>query len=123
MKTILVVDDEFDILTVWRLLLERHGYTVLTASNGVAALEQIRKTRPDIIVSDCMMPIMSGQQLCAVLNADADLRDIPILLCSAAATLPFSRILISNTRVSRFHSTPCCRRCNASLRNPAPDGQ
>ena len=40
MKTILVVDDEFDILTVWRLLLERHGYTVLTASNGAAALEQ-----------------------------------------------------------------------------------
>ncbi|RAS35444.1 response regulator [Paraburkholderia bryophila] len=88
MKTILVVDDEFDILTVWRLLLERHGYAVLTASNGAAALEQIRNTRPDIIVSDCMMPIMSGQQLCAVLNANADLRDIPILLCSAAADIP-----------------------------------
>ena len=68
MKTILVVDDEFDILTVWRLLLERHGYTVLTASNGAAALEQIRKTRPDIIVSDCMMPVMSGLQLCAEPN-------------------------------------------------------
>lgn len=88
MKTVLVVDDEFDILTVWRLLLERHGYTVLTASNGAAALEQIRNTRPDAIVSDCMMPIMSGPQLCAALFADPDLRLIPIILCSAAADIP-----------------------------------
>ena len=88
MKTVLVVDDEFDILTVWRLLLERHGYRVLTASNGAAALEQIRNTRPDVIVSDCMMPIMSGQQLCAALFADPDLRAIPIILCSAAADIP-----------------------------------
>lgn len=88
MKTILVVDDEFDILTVWRLLLERHGYTVLTAPNGAAALEQIRRTPPDFIVSDCMMPVMSGLQLCAALNADADLRAIPIILCSAAADIP-----------------------------------
>jgi len=88
MKTILVVDDEFDILTVWRLLLERHGYTVLTASNGAVALEQIRRTKPDIIVSDCMMPVMSGLQLCAALYADPELRDIPIILCSAAADIP-----------------------------------
>ncbi|OLL28155.1 response regulator [Burkholderia sp. SRS-W-2-2016] len=88
MKTILVVDDEFDILTVWRLLLERHGYTVLTASNGAAALELVRTSRPDIIVSDCMMPVMSGIQLCAALNADAELREIPIILCSAAADVP-----------------------------------
>jgi CheY-like chemotaxis protein len=88
MKTILVVDDEFDILTVWRLLLERHGYTVLTASNGAAALDHIRTNRPDIIVSDCMMPIMSGLQLCAALHADPDLRAIPIILCSAASDIP-----------------------------------
>ncbi|WP_027214859.1 response regulator [Burkholderia sp. WSM2232] len=88
MKTILVADDEFDILTVWRLLLERHGYSVLTASNGAVALEQIRRTRPDIIVSDCMMPVMSGLQLCAALYADPDLRSIPVILCSAAADIP-----------------------------------
>jgi CheY-like chemotaxis protein len=103
MKTILVVDDEFDILTVWRLLLERHGYTVLTASNGVAALEQIRRSRPDIIVSDCMMPLMSGLQLCAALYADPDLRDIPIILCSAAADIapqPNPRIAYARKPIS-----------------------
>ena len=61
---------------------------MLTASNGAAALEQIRTIRPDIIVSDCMMPIMSGLQLCAALYADPDLRTIPIILCSAAADIP-----------------------------------
>lgn len=88
MKTILIVDDEIDLLTVWLLLLERHGYTVLTAINGAAALEQIHETRPDIVVSDCMMPVMSGPQLCAALNDDPDLRAIPILLCSSAADIP-----------------------------------
>jgi CheY-like chemotaxis protein len=88
MKTILVVDDEFDILTVWRLLLERHGYTVLTAPNGSVALELIRTNRPTIIVSDCMMPVMSGLQLCAALYADPQLREIPIILCSAASDIP-----------------------------------
>ncbi|MFM0206986.1 response regulator [Paraburkholderia sediminicola] len=88
MKTILVVDDEFDILTVWRFLLERQGYTVLTASNGAAALEQVDRTRPDVIVSDCMMPVMSGPQLCAALYDAPGLRTIPIVLCSAAADIP-----------------------------------
>ncbi|WP_233852504.1 response regulator [Paraburkholderia sp. HD33-4] len=88
MKTILVVDDEFDILTVWRLLLERHGYAVQTASNGAVALELIHSSRPGIVVSDCMMPVMSGLQLCAALYADPQLRDIPIILCSAASDIP-----------------------------------
>jgi CheY-like chemotaxis protein len=88
MKTILVVDDEFDILTAWRLLLERHGYAVLTASNGAAALEQIDKIRPDVIVSDCMMPVMSGLQLCAALYNAPSLRTVPIILCSAVADIP-----------------------------------
>jgi CheY-like chemotaxis protein len=39
-------------------------------------------------VSDCMMPVMSGLQLCAALNADAELRTIPIILCSAASDIP-----------------------------------
>jgi CheY-like chemotaxis protein len=88
MKTIMVVDDEFDLLTTWRLLLEHVGYTVVTAPNGAVALELIRKEKPDLILSDCMMPVMSGPELCAALFEDADLRAIPIILCSAAAKIP-----------------------------------
>jgi CheY-like chemotaxis protein len=88
MKTILVVDDEFDLLTVWRLLLEAVGYRVITAPNGAKALELIHTTRPDLILTDCMMPVMSGPELCAALYADPELRRIPIILCSAAADIP-----------------------------------
>ncbi|MFL9912988.1 response regulator [Paraburkholderia sp. RL17-337-BIB-A] len=88
MKTIMVVDDEFDLLTVWSLLLEQVGYTVVTAPNGAVALELIRKATPDLILSDCMMPVMSGPELCAALLEDPDLRSIPIILCSAAVDIP-----------------------------------
>jgi CheY-like chemotaxis protein len=88
MKTILVVDDEFDLLTAWRLLLDIAGYAVMTAPNGAAALELIRKTKPDLILTDCMMPVMSGPELCAVLYRDETLRTIPIILCSAASDIP-----------------------------------
>ncbi|MDE1179766.1 response regulator [Paraburkholderia sp.] len=88
MKTILVVDDEFDILTVWRLLLEQQGYEVMTASNGAVALQLVRDNRPDLILSDCMMSVMTGPQLCAALYDDPDLRSVPVILCSAAADIP-----------------------------------
>lgn len=88
MKTILVVDDEFDILTVWKLLLEQQGYVVVTASNGAAALDQIRAKKPDLILTDCMMPIMSGLQLCAALFDDPEWRSIPVILSSAVADIP-----------------------------------
>lgn len=88
MKTILIVDDEFDVLTVWRLLLEQRGYAILTASNGAAALERVHEIRPNLVLTDCMMPVMSGPQLCEALYADPELRPTPIILCSAAADIP-----------------------------------
>lgn len=90
MKTILVVDDEFDMLTVWRLLLEQCGYTVITASNGAIALDRIRETLPDLIVTDYMMPVMSGAELCAALAADARWQSIPVIFCSAALDFPLA---------------------------------
>ncbi|MEK6421308.1 MAG: response regulator [Burkholderia gladioli] len=88
MKTILVVDDEFDMLTVWRLLLEQCGYAVVTAPNGAIALDRIREMPPDLIVTDYMMPVMSGAELCAALAADERWRAIPVIFCSAALDFP-----------------------------------
>jgi CheY-like chemotaxis protein len=88
MKMIMVVDDEFDLLAVWRLLLEAEGYDVVTASNGAVALQLVRQARPDLIFSDCVMPIMTGPELCANLYQDFQLRDIPVILCSSASRIP-----------------------------------
>jgi len=88
MKKILVVDDEFDLLTTWRLVLQMEGYEVSTASNGLLALESVRANPPDLIITDWMMPIMDGVALCHALAADNTLAQIPVVLSSAAARTP-----------------------------------
>jgi CheY-like chemotaxis protein len=88
MKKILVVDDEFDLLTTWRLVLQMEGYEVDTASNGLRALESVRAHAPDLIVTDWMMPVMDGLAFCRALAADDTLAQIPVVLTSAAARMP-----------------------------------
>ncbi len=101
MKKILVVDDEFDLLTTWRLVLQMEGYAAVTASNGLVALDLARADPPDLIVTDWMMPKMDGVALCNALAADDRLSQIPVVLTSAAARLPAT----DHPRVE-FHRKP-----------------
>jgi CheY-like chemotaxis protein len=82
-KLILVVDDEFDVLSAYTMLFEYRGFRVRTASNGEEALAAAARDRPDIVVSDYMMPIMDGAQLCLKWREDPELKDIPFILASA----------------------------------------
>ena len=82
-KIILVVDDEFDVLSAYTMLFEYRGYRVRTAANGEQALAAAARERPDIVVSDYMMPVMDGAQLCLLWSTDPDLRKIPFILSSA----------------------------------------
>ena len=82
--TILVVDDEFDIVTVNTMLFAYHGYRVVGASNGREALAAVALQRPDLIVSDYMMPIMNGVEFCHAVKSDPALQAIPFILLSAA---------------------------------------
>ncbi|MDR7051524.1 CheY-like chemotaxis protein [Duganella sp. 3397] len=93
-KLILVVDDEFDVLSAYTMLFEYRGYRVRTAGNGEEALAMAALERPDIVISDYMMPVMDGAQLCLLWRADPDLRHIPFILASAGLlrrdeTLPY----------------------------------
>jgi two-component system, OmpR family, alkaline phosphatase synthesis response regulator PhoP len=81
--TILLVDDEEDLLDLLQYALERAGFTVLTAQDGVQGLRQAQMTRPDLIVLDIMMPRMDGIELCHRLREDAHLRLTPILMLTA----------------------------------------
>jgi CheY-like chemotaxis protein len=101
MKTILVVDDEFDILTTWRLVLEMEGYAVVTATNGKSALEAARSNAPDLVITDWMMPHMDGVALIRELAASDTLGAVPIILMSAAAHAP----KLAHAR-ARFHRKP-----------------
>jgi CheY-like chemotaxis protein len=84
MHSILLVDDDPDILVAWGVILVDEGYEVRFARNGVEALDAVKLGRPDVIVTDWMMPLMDGAELCRRLKAQPDLANVPILVHSAA---------------------------------------
>ena len=83
--TILLVDDDPDILQLLTLTLRPEGYRLLSASNGNAALEIARAERPDLLLLDWNMPGRNGLEVCRVLRAEPDpeLRDVPVVLLTA----------------------------------------
>lgn len=83
MKTVLVVDDEIDILAFLVELLDGEGYRALSASDGQAALEAIAGDTVDLIIADTMMPRLSGPDLVRHIRDRPDVRHIPVILMSA----------------------------------------
>jgi CheY-like chemotaxis protein len=91
MNTILVVDDDTDFLTAMRALLEFERYEVMTATDGAKALEAAHRRKPGLVLTDWMMPVMDGAELCRRMKGDPALCDVPAVLWSAAgvpATMP-----------------------------------
>ena len=84
-KKILAVDDEKHIVRLVQVNLERAGYEVVTASDGVEALEQVKNELPDMIVCDVMMPRMDGFEVLRRLKADQSTREIPVIMLTAKA--------------------------------------
>lgn len=80
---ILVVDDEEDIRDLVCMNLRRAGYAVAEASDGLQALGQVRRTSPDVIVLDVMMPELDGLGVCRQLRSDPETADIPIIMLTA----------------------------------------
>jgi two-component system phosphate regulon response regulator PhoB len=84
MATILIVDDEPPIAEFLSELLEDEGHRVLLANHGRKALERIASEPPDLVISDLMMPVMDGGQLCITLRKNPRTAAIPIIMISAA---------------------------------------
>lgn len=83
-RTILIVDDEVDLLELLTYNLEGEGFRVVTAPNGIEGLEAARKEEPDLIVLDIMMPKMDGVEVCRRLRQDSErLRATPIIMLTA----------------------------------------
>lgn len=81
--TILVVDDEDDLLSLLDYNLKQEGFEVVLARDGVEAIEQTQEHEPDLIILDVMMPKMNGIEVCERLRKDAHLRTIPIMMLTA----------------------------------------
>jgi len=84
MATVLIVDDDPAIRQLLCDLAEEFGHVVLSASNGVAALKLARAARPQLILSDVMMPGLDGYGLVHALRTDPALAQTPVFLMSAA---------------------------------------
>ena len=84
-KRILVVDDEADFCSIVQCNLEKEGFDVEVAYDGVQGLRKVRQNPPDAIVLDVMMPEKDGYEVCRELKADKKYADIPILLLTAVA--------------------------------------
>lgn len=80
---ILVVEDVPVVLAALRTRLESEGYTVITARDGVEALEQARAVQPDLMLLDLMLPRLSGERVCQELRGDPRIRSIPVVVVSA----------------------------------------
>ena len=79
-KKILIVEDEANIRELLRLYLEREGYTVIEAENGVEGIKKWKSEKPDMLLLDVMMPVMDGWAVCKEIRAESD---VPIIMLTA----------------------------------------
>jgi two-component system alkaline phosphatase synthesis response regulator PhoP len=82
-KKILVVDDEVHIVQVVAIKLRNNGFEVVTAENGAEGLETAVREKPDLIVSDFQMPVLSGLEMIEQLRTKPETRDIPVIMLTA----------------------------------------
>ena len=82
-KIILVVDDEPDIALALKDRLEMEGYQIITAADGMEALEKLAETEPALILMDVMMPRMNGFQACRKIKSTTEWSKIPVILLTA----------------------------------------
>jgi PleD family two-component response regulator len=87
-RRILVVDDEEHIRRILKFQLEKNGYQVVMAENGEEALNIVRRSAPDLILLDLMMPKIDGFEVCRRLRADFQTSQIPIIMLTAKSDLP-----------------------------------
>jgi CheY-like chemotaxis protein len=79
---ILVADDELDIRNLTKIILEKNGYQVSLATNGVEALQKAQDELPDLILLDVVMPAKDGWEVCKILKSQEKTKHVPIIICT-----------------------------------------
>jgi len=103
--TILVVDDEPDIVSTIKARLEWNKFKVETASNGSLALEKLESLKPNLILLDGNMPVMSGFQMLEQLRQNSEFKDIPVIMLTAVCE-PNNIALAGSLGVTEYVTKP-----------------
>jgi two-component system alkaline phosphatase synthesis response regulator PhoP/two-component system response regulator VicR len=85
-RHILVAEDDPNILRQIEFNLQTHGFSVETAMTGAEALKKLMVRRPDLLITDIMMPEMDGHELVSSLRGDEQLADLPVIMLTARST-------------------------------------
>ena len=120
-KKILIVEDEANIRELLRLYLEREGYTVLEAENGVEGIKKWKSDKPDMLLLDVMMPQLDGWQVCREIRKSSD---VPIIMLTAKGET-FDKVLglelgADDYVTKPFDTKEVVARIKAVLRRTAP---
>src|SRR5438046_2514785 len=84
-NTVLIIEDERDVVDLLALNLRKAGFTTSTAPDGAAGLEKARNEKPALIILDLMLPKMPGLEVCKILKSDPGTRQVPIMMLTAKA--------------------------------------
>ncbi len=103
--TVLLIEDEPNIIEAIRFLLSREGWQVATHADGADAVETVRSVRPDLLILDVMLPGRSGMDILRDLRGDAEWRGLPVLMLTARGQAR-DRDMAERAGASRFMTKP-----------------
>lgn len=83
-KTILLVDDNNDVITTYSVVLKRLGYNVSVARDGKECIEKIKEEKPDMVLLDVFLPGLSGSEVCRLIKDESQTKDIPVVAITAS---------------------------------------
>lgn len=85
-KKILIIEDEVDLCKFLELRFQKHGFTVITANDGLDGFNKAKEEKPNVIILDLMLPKLRGEEVCKRIRKDADICSTPIIMLTAKCT-------------------------------------